>query len=185
MVVHTDADLGVMRFLTLNLLDQPDVELVLILPGPPAYDDATAAEIRELVAKGCGRRRDLPDRRLSRDLREPTRRRRRVHARADGALLRHRLRAARPIREPDPLHPAARGTNRRAVGRGAPGEGASVIAFAAIGSRHEPTERCPARTRSLADFSPTAAGRPERERHAAAGWHSHRSASRRVAQGRL
>jgi catechol 2,3-dioxygenase-like lactoylglutathione lyase family enzyme len=54
MVVHTDADLGVMRFLTLNFPDQPDVELVLMLPGPPAYDEDTAAQIRELVAKGAG-----------------------------------------------------------------------------------------------------------------------------------
>src|SRR5258707_7032430 len=54
MVVHTDADLGVMRFLTVNFPDQPDVELVLMLPGPPAYDDATAAEARELTAKGAG-----------------------------------------------------------------------------------------------------------------------------------
>jgi catechol 2,3-dioxygenase-like lactoylglutathione lyase family enzyme len=53
MVVHTDADLGVMRFLTVTFPDQPDVQLVLMLPGPPAYDDATAAEIRELVTKGA------------------------------------------------------------------------------------------------------------------------------------
>src|ERR1700735_5532734 len=53
MVVHPAADLGVMRFLTVNLPDQPDVQLVLMLPGPPAYDDATAAEIRELVTKGA------------------------------------------------------------------------------------------------------------------------------------
>src|SRR5258708_31608009 len=53
MVVHTDADLGVMRFLTVNFPDQPNVELVLMAPGPPAYDDATAAQIRELVAKGA------------------------------------------------------------------------------------------------------------------------------------
>ncbi|MGI8715108.1 MAG: VOC family protein [Solirubrobacteraceae bacterium] len=53
MVVHTDADLGVMRFLTVNLPDQPDVELVLMLPGPPAYDAATTAEVRELVSKGA------------------------------------------------------------------------------------------------------------------------------------
>jgi len=53
MVVHTDADLGVMRFLTVNFPDQPDVELVLMVPGPPAHDDATAAQIRELVAKGA------------------------------------------------------------------------------------------------------------------------------------
>ena len=33
MVVHTDADLGVMRFLTVNLPDQPDVELGSDGPG--------------------------------------------------------------------------------------------------------------------------------------------------------
>lgn len=54
MVLHTDADLGVMRFLTVNLPDQPDLQLGLMLPGPPAYDDATAAQIRELVTKGAG-----------------------------------------------------------------------------------------------------------------------------------
>jgi catechol 2,3-dioxygenase-like lactoylglutathione lyase family enzyme len=54
MVVHTDADLGVMRWLTVNFPDQPDVELALMVPAPPAYDEATAAQIRELVAKGAG-----------------------------------------------------------------------------------------------------------------------------------
>ncbi len=50
--VHTDADMGVMRFLTVNLPDQPDVELVLMAPGAPVYDDRTAEQIRELVSKG-------------------------------------------------------------------------------------------------------------------------------------
>jgi catechol 2,3-dioxygenase-like lactoylglutathione lyase family enzyme len=54
MVVHTDADLGVMRWLTVSPPGQPELELALMLPGPPAYDDATAREIRELVAKGAG-----------------------------------------------------------------------------------------------------------------------------------
>ncbi len=54
MVVHTDADLGAMRFLTVNFPDQPDVQVVLMLPGPPVYDEDTAAQIRELVAKGAG-----------------------------------------------------------------------------------------------------------------------------------
>jgi catechol 2,3-dioxygenase-like lactoylglutathione lyase family enzyme len=52
MVVHTDADLGFMRWLTVTLPDQPELELGLMLPGPPAYDDATAEQIRELVSKG-------------------------------------------------------------------------------------------------------------------------------------
>ena len=53
MVVHTDADLGVMRFLTVTLPEDPELELVLMLPGPPAFDDATAGEVRELVSKGA------------------------------------------------------------------------------------------------------------------------------------
>ena len=53
MVVQTDADLGTMRWLTVNFPDQPDVVLALMVPGPPAYDDATAAQIRELITKGA------------------------------------------------------------------------------------------------------------------------------------
>lgn len=53
MVVNTDADLGFMRWLTVNLPEQPDLQLALMLPGPPAYDDATADQIRELVTKGA------------------------------------------------------------------------------------------------------------------------------------
>jgi catechol 2,3-dioxygenase-like lactoylglutathione lyase family enzyme len=52
MVVHTDADLGNMRWLTVSAPEQPDLQLTLMRPGPPAHDDATAEEIRELVAKG-------------------------------------------------------------------------------------------------------------------------------------
>ncbi len=53
MVVHTDADLGFMRWLTVSLPDQPDFELGLMLPGPPAYDSETVDDIRELVSKGA------------------------------------------------------------------------------------------------------------------------------------
>jgi catechol 2,3-dioxygenase-like lactoylglutathione lyase family enzyme len=53
MVVRTDADLGVMRFLTVAFPGQPDVELGLMLPGPPAYDESTTEQVRELVAKGA------------------------------------------------------------------------------------------------------------------------------------
>ncbi len=52
MVVNTDADLGFMRWLTVSPPEQPDMQVGLMLPGPPAYDDATAEEIRQLVAKG-------------------------------------------------------------------------------------------------------------------------------------
>lgn len=52
MVVHTDADLGFMRWLTVSPPEQADLELGLMLPGPPAYDTTTTEQIRELVAKG-------------------------------------------------------------------------------------------------------------------------------------
>src|SRR5918911_1943581 len=41
MVVNTDADLGFMRWLTVSFPEQPEVQVVLMVPGPPAYDDAT------------------------------------------------------------------------------------------------------------------------------------------------
>jgi len=53
MVVQTDADLGFMRWLTVSPPEQPDLELALMLPGPPAYDQSTAEQIRELVSKGA------------------------------------------------------------------------------------------------------------------------------------
>ncbi len=51
--VATDADLGFMRWLTVRVPDDPDRELLLEKPGPPAHDDATAEQIRELVTKGA------------------------------------------------------------------------------------------------------------------------------------
>jgi catechol 2,3-dioxygenase-like lactoylglutathione lyase family enzyme len=51
--VNTDADLGFMRWLTVNLPGEPDRQLLLEKPGPPAHDDATAEQVRELVTKGA------------------------------------------------------------------------------------------------------------------------------------
>jgi catechol 2,3-dioxygenase-like lactoylglutathione lyase family enzyme len=51
--VSTDADLGFMRWLTLNVPGEPGREIVLELPGPPAMDAATAEQARELVTKGA------------------------------------------------------------------------------------------------------------------------------------
>jgi uncharacterized glyoxalase superfamily protein PhnB len=51
--VNTDVDMGFMRWLTVNLPDQPDRQVLLELPGPPAHDDATAEQVRELVTKGA------------------------------------------------------------------------------------------------------------------------------------
>jgi len=52
MVVKTDADMDVMRYLTVTLPGDDSVELMLLLPGPPLHDETTAAQVRELIAKG-------------------------------------------------------------------------------------------------------------------------------------
>ncbi|HEV2061251.1 MAG TPA: VOC family protein [Solirubrobacteraceae bacterium] len=51
--VAADVDLGFMRWLTVRVPDQPDREILLEKPGPPAMDDATAEQVRELVTKGA------------------------------------------------------------------------------------------------------------------------------------
>jgi catechol 2,3-dioxygenase-like lactoylglutathione lyase family enzyme len=51
--VHTDADLGFMRWLTVNVPGDPDHELFLEKPGPPVHDEETAEQIRALVTKGA------------------------------------------------------------------------------------------------------------------------------------
>jgi len=48
-----DVDLGFMRWLTVGVPGDPDREILLELPGPPAMDDETAAQVRELVTKGA------------------------------------------------------------------------------------------------------------------------------------
>ena len=56
MEVRTDVtmpELGNFRWLTVGPAGQPDVAIVLMaIPGPPVFDDETAEQIRELMAKG-------------------------------------------------------------------------------------------------------------------------------------
>ena len=51
--VGTDADLGVMRWLTIHLPGRPDREILLEKPGPPRLDEATAGQVRDLLTKGA------------------------------------------------------------------------------------------------------------------------------------
>ena len=51
--LSVDLDLGFMRWLTVRVPGDPVREILLERPGPPAMDDATAAQVRELVAKGA------------------------------------------------------------------------------------------------------------------------------------
>ena len=51
--VAADLDLGVMRWLTVRVPGEEDREILLEKPGPPAMDEATAGQVRELIAKGA------------------------------------------------------------------------------------------------------------------------------------
>lgn len=48
-----DVKQGPFRWLTVRVPGDPNVEIQLLQPGPPLHDDATAKQLRELVAKGA------------------------------------------------------------------------------------------------------------------------------------
>jgi catechol 2,3-dioxygenase-like lactoylglutathione lyase family enzyme len=52
--VHTDSDLGFMRWLTVCVPGERSRQILLERPGPPAHDEATAAQIGDLLTKGAG-----------------------------------------------------------------------------------------------------------------------------------
>jgi catechol 2,3-dioxygenase-like lactoylglutathione lyase family enzyme len=51
--VASDMDLGFMRWLTVRVPGDPGREILLEKPGPPAMDEATVDQVRELVSKGA------------------------------------------------------------------------------------------------------------------------------------
>ncbi len=51
--VNSDQDLGFMRWLTVSVPGDPGRQVLLETPGPPALDDVTAQQVRELVTKGA------------------------------------------------------------------------------------------------------------------------------------
>jgi catechol 2,3-dioxygenase-like lactoylglutathione lyase family enzyme len=51
--VANDVDLGFMRWLTVRVPGDTEREILLERPGPPAMDDGTAEQVRELVTKGA------------------------------------------------------------------------------------------------------------------------------------
>ena len=48
-----DIKQGPFRWLTVRVPGEPGVEIQLEQPGPPLHDDATAAQLRELITKGA------------------------------------------------------------------------------------------------------------------------------------
>ena len=53
MEVGQDIKQGPFRWLTVKFPDDPSVEIFLEEPGPPVHDEATAEQLRELIAKGA------------------------------------------------------------------------------------------------------------------------------------
>ena len=51
--VQSDVDFGPMRWLTVNLPGQPDRAVLLEKPGSAGMSEETAAQVRELIAKGA------------------------------------------------------------------------------------------------------------------------------------
>ncbi|MFC5751106.1 VOC family protein [Actinomadura rugatobispora] len=51
---RTDMTLGEggMRWVTVGIKDQPELQLALMVPGPPSLDPESAAQLRGLIAKG-------------------------------------------------------------------------------------------------------------------------------------
>jgi catechol 2,3-dioxygenase-like lactoylglutathione lyase family enzyme len=53
MEVREDARMGDFRWLTVGPPGQPELELMLLVPGPPPLDPATAERVKALVAEGA------------------------------------------------------------------------------------------------------------------------------------
>ncbi len=51
--VADDLDLGFMRWLTVRVPGDPGREILLERPGPPAMDEHTAEQVRDLLTKGA------------------------------------------------------------------------------------------------------------------------------------
>jgi uncharacterized glyoxalase superfamily protein PhnB len=51
--VSADMDLGFMRWLTVRVPGESGREILLEKPGPPAMDEATAEQVREVITKGA------------------------------------------------------------------------------------------------------------------------------------
>jgi catechol 2,3-dioxygenase-like lactoylglutathione lyase family enzyme len=51
--ISNDQDLGFMRWLTVRVPGQPGRDILLEIAGPPAIDDASARQVRELISKGA------------------------------------------------------------------------------------------------------------------------------------
>ena len=112
--VGNDFRQGDYRWLTVRVPGEHGTEISLEQPGPPLHDEATAAQIRELITKGAmGGLVFLTDDARG-ALRDPQgARRHRLHPGADRPLLRHRHGRPRSVRQRHPDPPAGEGRPAR------------------------------------------------------------------------
>jgi catechol 2,3-dioxygenase-like lactoylglutathione lyase family enzyme len=98
-----DIKQGPFRWLTVRDPGNSDVEIFLEEPGPPLHDEATAAQLRELIAKGAMSSIvfQTDDVRGLYEIR--------LHPGAHRQLLRHRHGPPRPLRQRHPDPPAGEG----------------------------------------------------------------------------
>lgn len=50
--VRADETIDGFRWLTVGPKGQPDLEMPLLVPGPPMFDEVTASQLGEIIAKG-------------------------------------------------------------------------------------------------------------------------------------
>ena len=108
-----DVRQGDYRWLTIRVPGEPGTEVSLEQPGPPLHDEATAAQLRELITKGAlGGLVFITD--DARGLYETLKERGvdRLHAGAHRPLLRHGHGPSRSVRQPDPDPPAGQGPQK-------------------------------------------------------------------------
>ena len=51
--IGADIDMGFMRWLTVQVPGHPERQVLLEMPGPPAVDEDSVEQVRELVSKGA------------------------------------------------------------------------------------------------------------------------------------
>lgn len=131
--IHTDADLGFMRWLTVIVPGDPARQILLERPGPPSLDETTAEQVRAINERGDRRLADLRHGRLPKNVRDITGTRGRVYGWSDGASVRNRLWTPRPVWQSHPVYAInSRVAVKQSTTSSQPWAGRIVLAFVVL-----------------------------------------------------
>ncbi len=100
-----DQEMDGFRWLTVNPPGRPDQPMMLVVPKPPAVDPDTAEQLHSLIARGYLGLGALQTDDCLGDLPRAHRQGGGVHRAARRAVLRHRRRVPRPVRQRLEAHP--------------------------------------------------------------------------------